>query len=96
MSGPGTQAGTLSDEARAGELARRWASLVLVLIGTLWLGVRGACLGLALAEVGVLVLGFRWARPQLALADVRMDRDFLAPYLRYNLVFFGSNLCSSP
>jgi len=76
----------------AGELARRWSSLALVLLGTWWLGVRGACLGLALAEVGVLVLGFRWARPELSMADVRLDREFFAPYLRYNAVFFGSNL----
>jgi O-antigen/teichoic acid export membrane protein len=76
----------------AGELARRWSSLVLVLLGTWWGGVQGACLGLALAETFVLVLGFRWVRPPLSMADVRMDRDFLAPYLRYNLVFFGSNL----
>lgn len=76
----------------AGELARRWSSLVLVLAGTLTYGVYGACLGAALAEVYVLALGLRWARPHVSLADVRLETHFIAPYLRYNLVFFGSNL----
>jgi O-antigen/teichoic acid export membrane protein len=76
----------------AGELARRWSSLALILAGTFALGVRGACLGLVVAEVCVLALGLRWARCHVSVADVRIDAEFIAPYLRYSLVFFGSNL----
>lgn len=75
-----------------GEVVRRWSSLVLIVGGTLTFGVRGACLGVALAEVCVLVLGLRWARPHLSLAAVRLEREFMAPYLRYNFAFLGSNL----
>lgn len=76
----------------AGELARRWSALLLVVAGTAWLGVRGACLGLVLSEIVVLALGLRWSRAHLSLADVRLERDFIAPYLRYNALFFAGNL----
>ncbi len=76
----------------AGDLARRWVSLVLVLAGTLVLGLRGACLGLALAEACVLAVGIHWARPHVSVADVRLEWGFVAPYVHYNLAFFGSTL----
>jgi O-antigen/teichoic acid export membrane protein len=84
----------LNEAARwgAGELTRSWASLVLVGGGAAALGLRGACVGALLAEVCVAALGAYWVRPHLSLAGLRIDRAFLAPHLRYNLLFFASNL----
>jgi O-antigen/teichoic acid export membrane protein len=84
----------LNEAARwgAGEMVRRWASLATVTAGALTMGLRGACLGVLAAEVAVATLGLLWARPHLALAHLRLDRAFLAPHLRYNVLFFASNL----
>jgi O-antigen/teichoic acid export membrane protein len=76
----------------AGEAARRWSSMLLVVAGTLALGLNGACLGVALAEVAVLALGVWWMRSHLSFADLRLEPKFVAPYVRYGLVFFGSTL----
>jgi O-antigen/teichoic acid export membrane protein len=74
----------------AGELINRWAVLVLVPLGALATGFRGACVGLLLSEVIVLAAGLWWTRPFLSLR--RPDRAYLTPYLRFGLAFFGSNL----
>jgi len=76
----------------AGELINRWAVLVLVPMGALASGFRGACIGLLLSEVTVLAAGLWWTRAFLSLR--RPDRAYLAPYLRFGLTFFGSNLLS--
>lgn len=74
----------------AGELIDRWAVLVLVPLGALAAGFRGACVGFLLSEAIVLAAGLWWTRPFLSLR--RPDRGYLAPYLRFGLAFFGSNL----
>jgi O-antigen/teichoic acid export membrane protein len=76
----------------AGEMARRWLSLLLVVPGVLAFGLSGAALGVLAAELCVLALGLRWASPYLEPSRVRLDREFLAPFLRYNLVFLAGNL----
>jgi O-antigen/teichoic acid export membrane protein len=74
----------------AGELIDRWAILLLVPVGA-WLdGFRGACLAFLASEAAVLAAGLWWTRPFLGLR--RPDRGYLAPYLRFGLAFFGSNL----
>jgi O-antigen/teichoic acid export membrane protein len=78
-----------------GELVRRWCSLVLIVPGVLLFGLAGACLGALLAEAVVLALGLVWARPHLRPGDVRLDAAFIGPYLRYNALFFGSNVIFS-
>ena len=76
----------------AGELIDRWAVLVLIPLGALIGSFRGACIGLLLSEVVVLAAGLWWTRAFLSLR--RPDRAYLAPYLRFGLAFFGSNLLS--
>jgi O-antigen/teichoic acid export membrane protein len=73
-------------------MARRWTALLLVAAGAWAFGVRGACFGLLAAELAVLALGLLWARPHVAPSDLRVDTAFLAPYVRFGLAFFGSNL----
>src|SRR5262249_51245031 len=76
----------------AGEMARQWASLLLVLAGTALLGLRGACLGVAVAETAVLVAGVWWVRAHVSVSEVRLEWSFLAPYVEYNAAFFASTL----
>lgn len=78
-----------------GDVVRRWSSLVLIVPGVFLFGLAGACLGALLAEAVVLALGVVWARPHLRLGDVRFDAAFIGPYLRYNALFFGSNVIFS-
>jgi len=75
-----------------GQIARGWASLVLVLLGVLLDGLRGACLALLLTELLVLSLGASWARPHIAWPRPRTDVRQLAPYVRFALTFFASDL----
>jgi O-antigen/teichoic acid export membrane protein len=78
-----------------GELVRRWCSLVFIVAGVFFFGLAGACIGGLLAEAAVLTLGVVWARPHLRFGDVRLDAAFIGPYLRYNALFFGSNVLFS-
>lgn len=75
-----------------GDSIYRITNVALVFLGYLWGGLRGAFLGLLLAEVVVWVLGFWWARPYLSRSALRPDRQFLAPFLRFSIGFFFSNL----
>jgi len=75
-----------------GDSIYRIVNVALVLFGFLWRGLRGAFLGLLLAELMVWVLGFWWARPYLSRSALWPDRRFLAPFLRFSIGFFASNL----
>ncbi len=74
----------------AGELLERLAVLALVPVGVVAGGFRGACLGLLASQLVVLTAGLRWSREFLSLRWP--DRAYLAPYLRFGLTFFCSNL----
>ena len=75
-----------------GHVVRGWVVLALLVPGYLWDGLRGACLGLLASELVVLVLGLWWAQPHLAFVRPRLDVWRLAPYLRFGLTFFASQL----
>lgn len=87
----------LNQAARWGarEIVSQWVSLALLIPGFLLGGLRGAGLALLLAELAVLGLGLWWTRPYLSWSRVRLDLRRLAPYLRFALVFFGSNLLTA-
>jgi O-antigen/teichoic acid export membrane protein len=75
-----------------GEILRQWVSLVFLLIGFHWAGLAGALLGFLLTELLVLVVGLLWARLYLRWSEMRPDIAYLAPYLRFSLYFFASNI----
>lgn len=75
-----------------GEILRQWLSLVSLVSGFYLDGLRGACLGLMLAELLVLLIATRWAAPYLSWSNLRLDLGYLSPYLRFSLSFFASNL----
>ncbi len=72
-----------------GEFLRLWASLGALLVGYRLVGLRGACLGLLLAELAVLAVGLAWARGYLSRATLRPNLPLLAPYLRFGLQHFA-------
>jgi O-antigen/teichoic acid export membrane protein len=75
-----------------GDTLRRWLTVLLVPLG-IWLsGLRGAGAGLIVAEVIVIALGAWWIPFRFSWADLRPDAPWLAPFLRFGLVFFGSQL----
>lgn len=78
-----------------GELARQWATLAGLIPGFLLGGLRGAAVGLVLAELSVLVGGFWRLRAYLSWADLRVEWRYLAPYLRFGLGFFVGDLLTS-
>jgi O-antigen/teichoic acid export membrane protein len=75
-----------------GEILRQWLSLFLVVPGFYFGGLRGACMGLMLAELLVVAVGIGWALPYLSWSNLRLDLNYLAPYMRFSLSFLGSNL----
>ncbi len=76
----------------AGEILRQWLSLAGLLPGFYFGGLRGACLGIALAEFCVLLVGILLARSYLVWSHLRLDRRYLAPFLQFSIAFFASNL----
>jgi O-antigen/teichoic acid export membrane protein len=70
-----------------GDTVRRWLLLLLVVPGFLWGGLRGAAAAVALTELLVLALGLRVSLLPHARGDLRPDRRFLAPYIRFGLAF---------
>ncbi len=75
-----------------GPVIRGWAALILVLPGFYLGGLRGACLGLLLAELVVLAIGAWWAQAYLAWPRPRTDLRGLAPYFRFWSIFFVNDL----
>jgi O-antigen/teichoic acid export membrane protein len=84
----------LNHAARWGiaEIVRCWISLTLMLPGFWLWGLWGACLGLLLTEILVLALGVWLGRSYLSWPEVRLDIHYLAPYLRFGLIFFITGL----
>ena len=84
----------LNDAARwgLGDLVRRWVILILVPLGFVAAGLRGACLGLLGAEVAVLACALWWARPYLRRNAVDLSRSHLSPFLRIGSLFAVGNL----
>lgn len=78
----------------AGEVMGRVLLLALVVPGVTAAGFRGACFALFLAELIVLAIGLWWNRSELALSWLRLDRGYVAPYVRFGLYFFGGTLLS--
>jgi O-antigen/teichoic acid export membrane protein len=75
-----------------GQVVRGWASLVLLFVGYHLAGLRGAFLGYLVAEIMVLAIGIIWARPFNIRPIMIPDWSGLAPYLRFGLIFFASDL----
>jgi O-antigen/teichoic acid export membrane protein len=75
-----------------GDTLRRWLSLVLIVLGFYLGGLRGACIGLVVAELAVLGVGLRWAGPLFSWSSLRLNASYIAPYLRFSLYFFAANL----
>ncbi len=75
-----------------GDTLRRWLT-VLLLPFCVWLGgLRGAGAALIVTEVTVIATGV-WLMPlRLSWPDLRPEPARLAPYLRFGLIFFGSQL----
>jgi O-antigen/teichoic acid export membrane protein len=71
------------------DTVRRWLLLALVLPGYQWAGLRGAAAAVALTEMAVLALGLRLSLRLRGRADLRPDRGFLAPYIRFGLAFLA-------
>jgi O-antigen/teichoic acid export membrane protein len=78
-----------------GELMRRWLTLVLVLVGFLLAGLRGACLGFLVANLVVLAIGLSWAWPHLSWGDIDLSRRYLSPFLRMGTYFAMGNVLIS-
>lgn len=76
----------------AGELLRRVLGLGLVLAGFSAFGLAGACAGLLGAELLVLAAGLAWTHTHFHWGRLRLDLDFLRPFLQFGAAFFGSNL----
>lgn len=75
-----------------GEILRQWLTVIFLVPGFYFGGLRGACMGLMLAELLVLLVGVVWAAPYLSWSNLRLDPRYLSPYLRFSLSFLGSNL----
>ena len=84
----------LNQAARWGmtHIMRRWISLVFLLPGFYLGGLRGACLGLLLAELVILTVGIGWGRSFLSRPNFHFNLNYLWPYLRFGLIFFFTNL----
>jgi O-antigen/teichoic acid export membrane protein len=78
-----------------GEFLRHWFILFLVIIGFYLSSLRGAFLGLLLTELIVLSIGVWWGKPYLSWTELRPDVRYLAPYLRFGLIFLIFNLLSA-
>lgn len=74
------------------ETVRRWLWLILMVPGFYLGGLRGACLGMLLAEVAVLVLGLWWVRPHFSWPNLRLNLGAMTPVLGFGLVFFAGDL----
>ncbi len=87
----------LNQAARWGmkETLMRWLSLVFILVGVTYWGLRGACLGMAVTELLILGVGYWWARPYLMKKYLGLDLGYLVPYFRMGIIFFVSEVVLS-
>lgn len=75
-----------------GEILRQWLSVILMIPGFYFGGLKGACLAIMLTEMLVILVGIWWAAPYLSWSQLRLDPRYLAPFVRFGLSFFASNL----
>jgi len=78
-----------------GEVFRHWLFLIFLLIGFYLNGLRGVLVGLFLTEVVVLAIGAYWGKNYFSRKELRLDINYLTPYLRFGLMYFISTLLSS-
>ena len=74
------------------DLLRQAATLVLMLPGYLWGGLMGAALGVLVGEMAILLVGLVGVRAYAEGLSLRLDFSGLAPYLRFGLVFYASDV----
>lgn len=76
----------------AAELVRYSLHAPLVFAGYKLAGLRGGCASLTLVELAVLALGLWWTRGYIPWSSLRVDRQFLRPFVRFSAGFLVSNL----
>jgi O-antigen/teichoic acid export membrane protein len=77
------------------DIVRQWGMLLFMLPGFLVAGLRGAALGVLLAELVVFAVGFAGARKYLSWSAMRLDFTGMAPYLKFGFVFWIGDLVLS-
>jgi O-antigen/teichoic acid export membrane protein len=84
----------LNEAARwgAADVGRRLLLFPLVYGGFRLGGLAGACGGLFLTEVVILGLGLWWSREYTVWRLMKLDREFLRPFLRFSAAYFWANL----
>ncbi|MFN7923110.1 MAG: lipopolysaccharide biosynthesis protein [Bryobacteraceae bacterium] len=75
-----------------GELTRRVLGLFFAAAGFSIAGLTGATAGLFAAEAVVIAVGYAWTHEYVSWRDIRIDRAFLEPYLRFSAGFFAANV----
>lgn len=70
-----------------GEALERWLAIALLVPGHAVAGLRGACLGVLVAELALLVVSLAWTRRWLRWSHLRVDRRHLAPWLAFGRRF---------
>ena len=87
----------LNQAARWGmdETLRRWLVLALLIPGFYLGSLRGACLGVLLAETTVLAVGLSWVRHHLSWGALWPDFQQMRGYLGFGLIFFAVNMIHS-
>lgn len=84
----------LNEAARwgAADVGRRLLLFPFVYGGFMLAGLPGACGGLLLTELAILALGLWWSREYTVWRLMKLDMDFLRPFLRFSTAFFWANL----
>lgn len=78
-----------------GNVSRRWLTLLMVPLGFVLDGLRGAIAGLLAVEALVLLLGASWARPHLQRSGLDVRWSSFRPHIGFGLVFFAASLMDS-
>jgi O-antigen/teichoic acid export membrane protein len=76
----------------AEQVLRGWIGLALIVPGYRWGGLVGALGAVALAELFTAAVGLAWAGRRLPAPASRPDLALLAPWLRFGLLVFGSEI----
>jgi O-antigen/teichoic acid export membrane protein len=76
--------------AAVGDALRRWLLLLLVLPGFHWGGLKGAAVAVLATDLVVAALGLWWSRPLPTKLHLWPDFPFLAPFLRFGMVYLGT------